>query len=73
MFLVDLIEVNMHSLINTNDIEPLYHKTNKLTCAPSKDSDQPVNPTSRLLHSNSGGSDKTGQIPGLIRVCAGHT
>ena len=61
--------------------EPLYHKTNKLTCAPCKDSDQPVQSTSliqsllyaqwiardhRLLHSNSDGSDKLGGYPGLF-------
>ena len=33
---------------NGTTTEPLHDKTNKMTCAPSKDSDQPGHPTSLI-------------------------
>ena len=50
-------------------------KTNKMTCAPSKDSDQPGFAPSLIrvftvrpmfLHADSEASDQTGQMPVLI-------
>ena len=57
--------------------EPQYDKTNKMTCAPSKDSDQPALPRSLIrmcavrfmgsfLHADSEDSDQTGRMPRLI-------
>ena len=55
--------------------EPKHDKTNKMTCAPSEDSDQPqwVVKDPRFLHSDREDSDQTGQMPRLIRVFAGCT
>ena len=44
--------------------EPPHDKTNKMTCAPSKDSDQPGHQT------GSEDSDQPGHQPSLIRVFA---
>ena len=69
-------------------IEPEHDKTNKIACAPSKDSDQLGHPPSliwgfavcmkkpwALSHHkpHSEDSDQTGWIPRLIWVFAGHT
>ena len=63
-------------------IDPQHDKTNRMTCAPSEDSDQtgwmlrlcaqwvakvPV------LHADSEDSDQTGRMPGLIWVFSGFT
>ena len=60
----------------------LHDKTNKITCAPGEDSDQPGRPPSlirvfatcaqlvandpRFLHADSEDSDQTGRMPRLI-------
>ena len=57
--------------------EPSHDKTNKMTCAPSEDSDQPGHPHSLIrvfavgskdsfLQTDSEDSDQTGQMPRLI-------
>ena len=53
--------------------EPQTYKTNKMTCAPSEDSDQPGHPPSQwvaedpvFLHADSEDSDQTGRMPRLI-------
>ena len=63
-------------------------QTNKMTCAPSLDSDQPGHPSSlirafacaqqeakdpRFLHADREDSDQTGRMPRLIGVFAGRT
>ena len=55
--------------------KPKHDKTNKMTCAPSEDSDQPqcIVKEPRFLHSDSEDSDQTGQMPKLIWVFAGCT
>ena len=68
--------------------EPPHDKTNKVACAPIKDSDQPGHPTSLIrvftVHiekhwvlsyplSASEDSDQTGQMPRLTRVFDGRT
>ena len=57
--------------------EPQHDKTNKMTCAPSKDSDQIVGSIiakdPRYLHADCEGSDQTGRMPRLIWVFAGCT
>ena len=67
---------------------PLHDKTNKMTCTPSVDSDQPghlptlisvslctqrIDKDPRYLHAESEGSDQTGWMAKLIRVFAGRT
>ena len=62
-------------------LEPQHDKTNKMTCAFSEDSDQPVHPPSLIslccpheealgpwlsLRAHSEDSDQTGQMPRLI-------
>ena len=75
----------MKTPLNLNEInESVHDKTNKMTCAPSEDSDQPGQPPSltrvfavakdpMLLHADSEDSDQTGRVPRLIRVFAGRT
>ena len=60
--------------------EPTHDKTNKMACAPSEDSGQPVHPPSLIrvfavrsvgkdtsfLHADSEDSDQTGRMPRLI-------
>ena len=71
---------------NTKSNEPLHDKTNKMTCVPSEDSDQPVHQPSLIrvfaqwvakdpsfLHADSQDSDQTGWMPRLIWVFAGRT
>ena len=68
--------------------EAPHDKTNKMTCAPSEDSDQPVASAQSdqsslcaqwvaedpmFLHVDSEDSDQTGRMPRLIWVFAGHT
>ena len=61
-----------------------HYKTNKMTCAPSEDSDQPGHPPSLIrvfaqwvaedpmfLHADSEDSDQTGRMSRLIRVFTG--
>ena len=65
--------------VQTNELP--RDKTNKLTCAPSEDSDQPGHPPSPIrffasaqwvakdpsfLHADSEDSDQTGRMPRLI-------
>ena len=77
-----------HSIIQVkymNGILASLDKTNKTSCAPSKDSDQPGHPPSLIrvfavhsigsyspsfLHADSKDSDQTGQMPRLIHVFA---
>ena len=68
-------------------IEPSRDKTNKVACAPSKDSDQPGHPPSlitslcaqwvakdpRFFHGVREDTDQTGRTPRLICVFAGRT
>ena len=69
-------------------VEPLHDKTNKLTCAPSEDSDQPGHPHSLIsvfsdlmkklwalsyTMSVNEDSDPTGRMSRLISVFAGRT
>ena len=57
-----------------NLYEQQHDKTNNMTCAPSKDSDQPEHPLRpRFLYADSEDSDQTGQMPRLIWVFAGQT
>ena len=58
--------------------EPQHYKTNKMTCAPSEDSDQPGHPPSQwvaedpmFLHADSEDSYQTGRMSRLIWVFAG--
>ena len=68
--------------------EPRHDKTNKMTCAPSKDLHQPMQPCSLIrvyvwcsldsqepmpCHVNSKDTDQTVQVPRLIRVLVAHT
>ena len=53
--------------------EPQHYKTNKMTCAPSEDSDQPGHPPPQwvaedpiFLHADSENSDQTGWMSRLI-------
>ena len=55
--------------------EPPHDKTNKMACAPSQDSDQPlcaqwVAKDSSFLHADNEDSDQTGRMPRLIWVFA---
>ena len=74
--------------VKKNINEPEQNKANKITCAPSEDSEQPGYPPSliraslcdlrtakdlTLLHANSEDSDQSGRIPRLIWVYAGRT
>ena len=71
-----------------NTYEPPHDKTNKMTCAPSEDKDQPghlpilirafavrlwVAKDPNVLQVDSEDSDQTGRMPRLIRVFAGRT
>ena len=65
-------------LVASPTYEPQHYKTNKMTCAPSEDSDQPGHPPSQwvaedpmFLHADSEDSDKTGRMSRLIWVFAG--
>ena len=67
--------------------QPPHDKTNKMTCVPSKDSDQPGHPPSLIrvfvvcmktqwalnYRAHGEDSDQTGWMPRLIWVFAGHT
>ena len=55
-------------IVHINELQ--HDRTNKLTCAPSEDSDQPGQ---GVLHADSEGSDHTVWLPSLIRVFAGYT
>ena len=72
------------TLVTSPTYEPQNYKTNKMTCSPSEDSDQPGHPPSQwvaedpmFLHADSEDSDQTGRmsrliwVPSLIRVFAG--
>ena len=69
-------------------IEPTHDKTNKMTYAPSEDSDQPEHRPSLIkvfactlrvaknpmfLHADSGDSDQNGRMSRLVRVFVGRT
>ena len=72
---------------NRKIIEQPHDKTNKMTCAPIEDSDQPGHSPSlisslcvqwvakdpRFLHADSNDSDQTGLMSRLISVFAGRT
>ena len=67
------------TLVASPTSEPQHYKTNKMTCAPSEDSDQPGHPQSQwvaedpmFLHADSEDSDQTGRMSRLIWVFAGH-
>ena len=66
------------SLVASPTYEPQHYKTNKMTCAPSEDSDQPGHPPSQwvaenpmFLHADSEDSYQTGRMSRLIWVFAG--
>ena len=66
------------TLVASPTYEPQHYKTNKMTCAPSEDSDQPGHPLSQwvaedpmFLHADSEDSDQTGRMSRLIWVFAG--
>ena len=66
------------TLVASRTYEPQHYKTNKMTCAPSEDSDQPGHPPSQwvaedpmFLHADSEYSDQTGRMSMLIWVFAG--
>ena len=61
------------TLVASPTYEPQHYKTNKMTCAPSEDLDQPGHPPSQwvaedpmFLHADSEDSDQTGRMPRLI-------
>ena len=61
------------TLVASRTYEPQHYKTNKMTCAPSEDSDQPGHPPSQwvaedpmFLHADSEDSDQTGRMSMLI-------
>ena len=61
------------TLVVSPTYEPQHYKTNKMTCAPSEDSDQPGHPQSQrvaedpmFLHADSEDSDQTGRMSRLI-------
>ena len=61
------------NLVASPTYKPQHYKTNKMTCAPSEDSDQPVHPPSQwvaedplFLHADSEDSDQTGRMSRLI-------
>ena len=64
------------TLVASPTYEPQHYKTNRMTCAPSKDSDQPGHPPSQwvaedplFLHADSEDSDdQTGRMSRLIWV-----
>ena len=67
-----------YTLVESRTYEPQHYKTNKMTCAPSEDSDQPGHPPSQwvaedpmFLHVDSEDSDQTGRMSRLIWVFAG--
>ena len=60
-------------LVASSTYEPQHYKPNKMTCAPSEDSDQPGYPPSQwvaedpmFLHADSEDSDQTGRMSWLI-------
>ena len=66
------------TLVASPTYEPQHYKTNKMTCAPREDSDQPGHPPSQwvaedpiFLHADSEDSDQTGRKSRLICVFAG--
>ena len=66
------------TLVASPTYEPQHYKTNKMTCAPSEDSDQPGHSPSQwvaedpiFLHADSEDSDQTGRMSRLIWVFAG--
>ena len=61
------------TLVASPTYEPQHYKTNKMTCAPSEDSDQPGPPPSQwvaedpmFLHADNEDSDQTGRMSRLI-------
>ena len=73
---------------NHSTFEPPHNKTNKMTCAPSEDTDQPRHPPSLIRSllsawgsigslathwAHSEDSDQTARMPRQIWVFAGHT
>ena len=61
------------TLVASPTYDPQTYKTNKMTCAPSENSDQPGHPPSQwvaedpiFLHADSEDSDQTGQMSRLI-------
>ena len=61
------------ALASSHTYEPQHYKTNKMTCAPCEDSDQPGHPPSQwvaedpmFLNADSDVSDQTGRMSGLI-------
>ena len=75
------MEKGLARIIVEKKNEPPHDKTNKMVCAPSKDSDQSGHPPSLIrvfactqweakdpsfLHADSEDSDQTGQMPRLI-------
>ena len=61
------------TLASSPTYELQHYKTNKMTCAPCEDSDQPGHPPSQwvaedpmFLHADSKVSDQTGRMSGLI-------
>ena len=61
------------TLVASPTYEPKLYKTNKMTCAPSEDSDQPGHPPSQwvaedpiFLHADCENSDQTGRMSMLI-------
>ena len=66
------------TLVASSTYEPQHYKTNKMTCAPSEDSDQPGHPPSQwvaedpmFLPTDSEDSYQTGRMSRLIWVFAG--
>ena len=66
------------TLVASLTYEPQHYKTNKMTCAPSEDSDQPGHPPSQwvaedpiFLHADSEDSGQTGRMSRLVWVFAG--
>ena len=60
------------TLVASPTYEPQHYKTNKMTCGPSEDSDQPGHPPSQwvaedpvFLHADSEDSDQTGRMSRL--------
>ena len=66
------------TLVASRTYEPQHYKKNKMTCAPSEDSNQPGHPPSQwvaedpmFLHADSEDSDQIGRMSRLIWVFAG--
>ena len=65
------------TLVASPTYEPQHYKTNKMTCAPSEDSDQPGHPSSQWVAEDpcffmrTAKTDQTGRMSRLIWVFAG--